>query len=93
MLEMLQATILEYNTTIEGIEEEEARLMTIMMTVMENNSIVDTLGDPLSNNTIGSIELLESEVSQAQNDVNAIQDRINTASMTVETQETNNTNN
>lgn len=93
MLEMLQATILEYNTTIEGIEEEEARLMTIMMTVMENNSIVDTLGDPLSNNTIGSIELLESEVTQAQNDVNAIQDRINTASMTVETQETNNTDN
>lgn len=65
MLEMLQATILEYNTTIEGIEEEEARLMTIMMTVMENNSIVETLGDPLSNNTVGSIELLESEVTQA----------------------------
>ena len=60
MLEMLQATILQYNTTIEGIEEEEARLMTIMMTVMENNSIVETLGDPLSNNTVGSIELLES---------------------------------
>ena len=65
MLEMLQATILQYNTTIEGIEEEEARLMTIMMTVMENNSIVETLGDPLSNNTVGSIELLESQVTQA----------------------------
>ena len=65
MLEMLQTTITEYNTTLDSIEAEETRLNEIMTTINANSEKVAILNAPLMDAQTGSISLLTDDTTAA----------------------------
>ena len=89
MLQMLQSTIDEYNTTIAEIEEQEEKLNGIMETVMANTEAVELLAEG-SGTMAGSVSLLVAQTSELQDDYMDTETAITTAQMASDMNATNN---